>query len=169
MSAFFDSILAPFIEQVEQHPERRAWQVDDIYCTYSEFGRRILAIAARVVCVPGNAIGLYADNEVDTYAAIWAIWLCGKHYVPLMPQSPDARNESIIQDAGIAFCLQSSEMALWPSYEGALRAGFDSYLNSVQAMDEQIAYVLFTSGSTGMPKGVVIRKGNIAAFVTSCN
>ncbi|MGI9192886.1 MAG: amino acid adenylation domain-containing protein [Chitinophagaceae bacterium] len=169
MSAFFDSILGPFIEQVVKHPERRAWQIDDIYYTYSDFGRRVLAIAARVAHMPGDAIGLYADNEVDTYAAIWAIWLCGKHYVPLLPQAPEVRNESIMEDAGVASCLNSSEMVLWPSYEGALPEGFDLYLNSVHAMDEQKAYVLFTSGSTGTPKGVVIQKGNIAAFVSSCH
>lgn len=166
MNNFIDQVLAPFIHQVEIGSDRLACVVNGEAVLYSAFGMRVYTIAEQIKDWPGDAIGLYTDNSVDTYAAIWAIWLVGKHYVPVHPQAPVERNLLIFREAGVLKSLRASEMVLWPTKNGDAILGLKA-LARERVHDEQGAYVLFTSGSTGSPKGVVISKMNLAAFVLS--
>jgi amino acid adenylation domain-containing protein len=164
---FFSTVIDPFIVCVETHAAKSACVVEGVSYNYDTFGKRVLALAEEMERLEGDAVGLYTENHVDTYAAIWAIWITGKHYVPIQTNAPTERNAHILAQAGVLHCLQSADMAAWqtPNREdvaSALRG-----LAKRWVRNEQLAYVLFTSGSTGTPKGVVISKANLAAFVRS--
>ena len=167
MFDFYSYLLDPFIGCVEEHATRTACVVEGISYSYGAFGLRVLALAEEIKRLEGDAVGLYTENHVDTYAAIWAIWITGKHYVPIQAKAPRARNAQILEQAGVLHCLQSADMAAWQTPP---REDIASALRSLAkrwVRNEQLAYVLFTSGSTGTPKGVVISKANLAAFVRS--
>lgn len=125
-----------------------------------------------------NIVGLYAMDDVRTYASIIALWLSGKAYMPLNPNQPSERHMESIQSSGVRFVLSSDTNfdigieSVSMIYTSGCKV--DGYIrkNSISiddTDDNELAYILFTSGSTGKPKGVPITRGNLAAFIDSMN
>ncbi|MCQ2383846.1 MAG: AMP-binding protein [Paludibacteraceae bacterium] len=96
-------------------------------------------------------------DNLNTYAAIFALWMEGKCYVPLHPAWPKDRIEDIKKQVGCTNVLDNCDA---PYTEDLL----DDWK---EASEDDLAYILFTSGSTGTPKGVQLTRGNIAAFMDS--
>lgn len=123
-------------------------------------------------------IGLYAADDIRTYAAILALWLQGKAYVPLNPSQPVNRHiETLVSirgryvissKGGYTLGVEDVEMVYTDSFksEGYKRKGT---MLVAEVSDDTLAYILFTSGSTGKPKGVQITRGNVAHFIDSMN
>ncbi len=152
-------ILSPFIEVIRQYCDRPAFYIDGTYYTYRQFAERISAIRSVIRAAEKNEQiwGLALHDDLNTYASIFALWMEGKAYVPLHPSWPAERIEAIIQQVGCSNILDACEA---PFTEMDLD-------NRAEASDDALAYILFTSGSTGVPKGVPITRGNIAAFMDS--
>lgn len=106
-----------------------------------------------------TGILILANDHVDTYAAILACWSLGKFYVPIHPNYPQERREKIAQILQLEFIFDSMSDSLEDrNIDDALT--FPNGLPNPEAL----AYVLFTSGSTGEPKGVPIQWSNLCAF-----
>lgn len=106
-----------------------------------------------------KGILILANDNIDTYAAILACWSLGKFYVPIHPNYPQERREKIAQILQLDFIFDSTIDSLRDrKIDDALT--FPNGLPNPEAL----AYVLFTSGSTGEPKGVPIQWSNLCAF-----
>ena len=158
-------IIEPFLRSATEHAKNNAFCFDDKYYTYSFFVQRIVAIAKWLEKNTEKQIALVTNDDLDTYASIFALWFTGKMYVPLSPDTPIERNQSIVELIGIKTVLNSENFLelISQDYETSI-----NWLatNSVHLdFDDQLAYTFFTSGSTGTPKGVMISKKNVASFV----
>lgn len=167
---FSDYILNPLINCTTVYSERNAFCINNHFYSYKEFAVNISKIRSKIQekSFSGRNIGLVTNDDIETYASIFAIWLEGYAYVPLHPKHPSERNSEIIEQAGIALVIDSGDKQIFTfiNYIESRKLFFSgSNLNPKSVPDNELAYLLFTSGSTGKPKGVPITRGNLGAFM----
>lgn len=137
--------------------------------TYDELRRRACQLAGVFCDAKGEGIGVWAHNHIDTYAALLGAWLCGKAYVPLQPLYPLNRLKSLVDSAHLesAFGAEQRDMELANSLgltSLALPGNQESDWQFSKPLPDQVAYIVFTSGTTGKPKGVSVTVDNLQAF-----
>lgn len=172
MSVFEQNIIKPFLNSIKVYSNRYAFFMRGKSYTYRQFSERISAIRGviRSAELDEPIWALHLHDDLNTYASIFALWMEGKAYVPLHPSWPKERLDAIVEQIGCHNHLDSCEPLPTVSLsmvapngetaEGALE-------DFVEVSDDALAYILFTSGSTGVPKGVCISRRNVAAFMDS--
>ncbi|MFI6499683.1 AMP-binding protein [Nonomuraea typhae] len=140
-----------FADSAARHGDAVALEAAGDRLTYAELDELAGRIAA-AVRDPGPRIGLRADRTVLAYASYLAIQRLGRTVVPLNPAAPRARNETIAASAGLGEVLAAPAPA-----DGTARGPQDP---------GGLAYILFTSGSTGVPKGVPLRHSSVDAYLS---
>ncbi|KAJ6095419.1 Acyl transferase/acyl hydrolase/lysophospholipase [Penicillium sp. IBT 16267x] len=140
--------------------------------TYSKFSRRVSGIATELLRIgvhPGDAVGVLQSPGANWICSMMAIWHVGGIYVPLDKKSGTDRLSAIISEAAPCVILTDATTAqdvdqLYDSIESLdvsclrERSGMPS---SNMAKATQLAVIMYTSGSTGVPKGIKI---NHSAF-----
>lgn len=169
---FNKHVLKPFLETIEKFENNNALCLAEKFYTYSELSKHISKIqkAIKSCKVISKNIGLVVNDDIETYASIFAIWFEGFAYVPLHPQQPIERSLEIISQADIDLILSSDNRSFSDSKvinSSQLDNNEEVVLNPKSTNDDALAYILFTSGSTGKPKGVPITRSNIGAFMKS--
>lgn len=149
-----------------------AW--DDSF-TYGQLNSLAERVANHLVAAgvgPEVLVPLCFEKSAWTYVGILAVLKAGGAYVPLNPQHPKPRLVSIVRRSGASVVLSSPEnfdlckslvdnvVLLSP---GALAAMEASPRTSNGVTSQNVAYVMFTSGSTGEPKGVVVNHGSFVS------
>lgn len=175
MSNFTQYILTFVRESIEQYIYCNAFYIDGIHYVYQKYAQRISAIRAQICGLQSDEqiFALAIHDDLDTYASIFALWMEGKAYVPLHPNQPLERNLNIIEQVGLSNVLDSAYTSVFDGqslnvmHTSKYEYTTDYLDNWVETSDEALAYILFTSGSTGVPKGVQITRGNVAAFMDS--
>ena len=166
------SVLNQLLASISNFSERNAFCINEMFYTYNELAKCISKIRKKLqsLHIQTKNVGLIANDDLETYASIYAIWFEGFAYVPLHPLQPVERNKEIIFQADIANVLASDDTypLLGVNIIETNKLIFEEYLLDLNDIPESsLAYILFTSGSTGKPKGVPITHGNLYAFVES--
>jgi len=162
-----------------QYADRPAFSSGDNTYSYRQFFAIARGIRDEIVRMGyGNArrIGIVAGDSVHTSASILTIWSVGAAFVSLNVHYPAERNARIIEEAGLDLILTSRAGREWPRYlpqaDGRFRLLHTGEIEPASApltfpaaRPSDLAYLFFTSGSTGIPKGVPISHANLSAFM----
>jgi amino acid adenylation domain-containing protein len=170
-----ESILGRIVDRIRRWPDRIALTAGDRCLSYGEVGRRAKALAralAAVGLVPEGRVGLLSERSSELVVAVVGILVAGGVYVPLDPDLPDGRLRAIAGHAELAALLASPSalgrahslgsgavvmpLAAPAAEVGGRPAESDSLPAFVDLDLDRLAYLLFTSGSTGEPKGVLV-------------
>ncbi|WP_240475780.1 non-ribosomal peptide synthetase [Herbaspirillum rhizosphaerae] len=152
-----------------RHADRIAVEEGATRVTYRELMHRADLLAQGLVAAgvqPGAVVGLGFSSSAALVVAMLAAWRAGAGYAVLSPQQPPARRAQMIAAAGIALVVTSTaEERGWPVPVLLSDAPFTAGRGSVGeevAQPQALAYVCFTSGSSGTPKGVAVTHANLA-------
>jgi D-alanine--poly(phosphoribitol) ligase subunit 1 len=158
-------------ESIAENQKRNAFHIEGISYTYEDFSCRISAIRKTIRTATDQReqlVALVANEDIETYSSIVALWLEGKSYLPLGPKVPVERNKLILDISGVRTLLNSApgwQIAGYSTLETHGLSDKKVDLKPSPADDEEFAFVLFTSGTTGIPKGVPITRKNLSAFI----
>lgn len=146
--------------------------------SYTELGRAVSAAIHGIknsTAKRDELLGIFAVDHPATYASILACWFLDKAYLPLNPGDPVARNLHILEKSGINYILDPSETTTnfdFPVEKILLHLPWQAHSETAPEIEayrnssaDILRYLLFTSGSTGVPKGVPIDRENLDAFL----
>lgn len=172
MELFNDKFLRLIIDR--KNSDSLAFHIGSDDYSYSQLYEYIEQIYELTSNLQERVIGLYATDDIRTYASILALWFAGKAYVPLNPNQPKSRHEEVIASTELKYIFSSDDAyeiegvkTLGTSHISSEGYNIKNNMNLPQVDDSALAYILFTSGSTGKPKGVQITRGNLWAFLDS--
>jgi amino acid adenylation domain-containing protein len=142
--------------------------------------RRLCGLLAESGVRPGDRVAVCADRSAGGVVAILAVQALGAAYVPVDGRLPAERLAFVLDDAGVGLVLgHAAVLHRLPTgprdvvlLDGLSEAGWlaehDRHPGPAAGADaDTAAYLIYTSGTSGMPKGVCITRGNLAHYVAA--
>jgi 3-hydroxy-4-methylanthranilate adenylyltransferase len=175
------SLPAAFSAAVARFPRRPAVIADGVSIGYAELDELAIRVSAVLLGAgrgPGRRIGLVTRRVPDVFPLLLGVLKTGACVVPINPEYPDAMKRSIAEQGALDLILAWDTPAWAPHAERVILASdliADARaLPSVPDRPETVidpespAYILFTSGSTARPKGVVVSHRGVARLAEGC-
>lgn len=170
------TLIDLFEEQVQKTPDHKALIFNDQFMTYRELNARSNQLARHLVhhgVIKGSIVGLMLDRSFEMIISIIAVMKVGGSYLPLDQSMGVVRIENILKESGALALLTMPDLGDENSFDLLLFNVSDTEvekyettnLNTVIAPTDA-AYVLYTSGSSGVPKGVVVGHRSVINLIT---
>lgn len=169
--------LADLFEQaVDEWPDRMYVIDERQQRTYAEMDARANQLAHHLATQgvgPGDHVGIYALNRVEWVETLWAVFKLRAVWININYRYVEDELAYLFADAGLTYLVVEPEfvdrarsvaeglpmLVIGPEYEAALAA--QSTVRDFDQRSGDDIYILFTGGTTGMPKGVVWRHGDV--------
>ncbi|MCB8816720.1 non-ribosomal peptide synthetase [Desulfosporosinus shakirovi] len=154
-----ESIMELIYARIREFPHKIALIDEKEEITYGELGQRINGVANFLLkqqVRPHDRIGLMVSNSLATVVAIAGIFKVGAGYVPIDYTYPEERQKHIMKSAKVKFTVgwRANNGEGIPYYQ---LEGGDTSEGEILQEEDSPGYVMFTSGTSGRPKGVEIR------------
>ncbi|HEX8903890.1 MAG TPA: amino acid adenylation domain-containing protein, partial [Longimicrobiaceae bacterium] len=170
-----------FEAQAARAPGATAVEFGDESLTYAELDARANRLAHRLVELgvrPEGRVALCLEPCSGAIAGLLGVMKAGAAYVPLDPAAPDERTAFMLAESGARIVLADAASAARPWAAGyevlVVGGGLDAELErhpatppAVEIGPRHLAYVLYTSGSTGLPKGVLVEHGGVCNTIAT--
>jgi amino acid adenylation domain-containing protein len=171
------SVASVFGEQVRRSPNAVAVACGETELSYAELDGAANRLACRLIRLGvdrEDRVGVLAERSAELVIAVLAVVKAGGTYVPLDVRAPGERMRRVLAEAGASVVLADAE---WDAVAhdvhdgrvvvveaGCLLAGGPAGPPPVVADPDGLVYAEFTSGSTGVPKGVAVRHRDVVAL-----
>ena len=176
----FECLPQMFEGQVDRTPDAVALSMGRATLCYSDLNARAnqLARYLRTLDVrPGVVVGISLERSLEMVIALMAVLKAGGAYVPLDPGYPRDRLRFMAEDADVAIVLTSEDLSDRFDSQACRILCLDREQKRIArevdhnlpptATSQDLAYILYTSGSTGQPKGVEIPHRALVNFLCS--
>ncbi|MCZ8520301.1 MULTISPECIES: non-ribosomal peptide synthase/polyketide synthase [Paenibacillus] len=177
------TIHALFAEQVERSPEKTALVCGDVRLTYRELAERAGRLAQtlrQLGTQPEQPVAVMGGRSAEMVIGMLAVLQAGGAYVPVDPEYPEERVRFMLEDSGAKLMLVQHSGLVTADYgialvdlsaEEAYEAGGAKAepAGTPAGGPQSLAYVMYTSGTTGRPKGVMVEHRNVVRLVKETN
>ncbi len=174
------TITQLFEEWVQKSPDKTALVFKDRSLTYREMdslSNRLARTLRKAGVKPDMPVGLIFDKNIEIIISLLAILKSGGAYLPIDPEYPVHRKEFILRDANCKIILCQEDYLESIPVEEIKKINVNdpfSFHPDSSALDNinkptDLAYILYTSGTTGNPKGSMIQQNSVVRLVKNTN
>ncbi|CAF1373716.1 unnamed protein product, partial [Adineta steineri] len=173
-----------FVYQVMKHPQKLAVELDEQSLTYNELLFYVHQLALQIInkynIKSGDIICQLAERSLSMIIGLLSIEIIGGVYCPLSPENPEQRLQNLVEQTQARLILVHSltnrifkNNFITYDIDTAINindkiTNDDLYqLSNIPITPDNISYIVFTSGSTGIPKAVQVRHRNLIAYMKS--
>ena len=167
-----------FAEQAARTPEAAAVLHEDQQITYAQLDRRSNQLAGHLKSIgvgPDAIVGLYIGRSLDMVIGLLGILKAGGAYLPLEPDYPAARVALMLEDSRARVVVthsrwlpqlaNSSVTSVCLDQDGYSSHEYHAVRPDARVSPDNLAYVLYTSGTTGRPKAVMVEHCRVVNYV----
>lgn len=174
----YHSFQKTFEGIVQEHPNTCALVFNDRVFDYKTLNEKINKLSNYLIekgVQKGVFVGVMVERGPEMLMALIAVMKSGAAYIPIDPHFPKDRIEYMLQDSAAKMLICSAGYAIKTngseciSIDTAITESqnYSSQNPPIQYKESDIAYLMYTSGSTGLPKGVIIKHSSLINLLKS--